>query len=59
MSRHRAYNKVHNLVWGTEQWLFISKLTSLSTDIFDCVFANASMSLLANSVSIIKYTLLQ
>jgi len=34
-------------------------MTSLSTSFFNCVFANASMSHVANSISIIKYTLLQ
>lgn len=23
MSTHMAYDKMHDLVWGTEQWLFI------------------------------------
>lgn len=54
-----AYNKGCDSVWGTELQLFVSKMTSLSTSLFNCVFANASLSHLANSVSIIKYTLLQ
>lgn len=54
-----AYNKAHDSVWGIELQLFMSKMTSLSTSLFSCVFANASLSHLANSVSIIKYTLLQ
>lgn len=53
-----AYNKACDSVWGTELQLFMSKMTSLSS-LFYCVFANASLSHLANSVSIIKYTLLQ
>lgn len=53
-----AYNQVCDSVWGTELQLFMS-MTSLSISLFYCVFANASLSHLANSVSIIKYTLLQ
>lgn len=53
-----AYNKAHDSVWGTELQLFMSKMTSLSTSLFYCVFPNASLSHLASSVSIIKYTLL-
>lgn len=59
VSTYMAYNEVRDSVWGTEMWLLVSKMTSLSTNLFYCVFANASMSHLANSVSIIKYTLLQ
>lgn len=59
VSMYTAYNKVHDSVWGTELRLFVPKMTSLSNNLFFRVFANASMSHLANSVSIIKYTLLQ
>lgn len=59
VSTHMAYNKIHDSVCGTELQLFISKMTFLSTNIFYSVFANVSMSHLANAVSIIKYTLLQ
>lgn len=57
VSMRLAYNKLHDSVRGTE--LFISKVIYLNINIFCCVFANASRSHLANSISIIKYTLLQ